>query len=635
MAEKSGELKSFNNAPLPLKYFIALVPLTIWALTTGYYKVFSVFSTYDDEGYLMMTVKKYLDGGVLYNEVYTQYGPAYYLYKWILNGALAVPVTHDATRLTTLVLWVLTAAGCSLFTYRLTRSTLASAAAYALSFLILTRIVYEAGHPQEWCGVLTVAALLLLTGKPRAHGFDWRVALFGAVIAILFLTKINLGIFLGLAAAITFLSLSAANRLQKILLIAVSAAAVVLPFVLLKKFLLNGWGNLAAAVAVALVSALLIFTKEKRDPVFLIRHFVIAGLSFVLTAGVIVFVVLAQGTTLPALLNGVFFQNLSFGEKFFTPPTIPSWSGWWTILALIAASLCIFFRSRIRLLSRLNAAFIKGAFGFGVVLLPFALYVWMPDSAWLLGLATPFLWIFLIDAPTPEAAGSKETVLPRFFLVPAAALQTLQIFPIAGTQIAFGSLLITVIGILCLHDAWHELKIRRSPNFRRPLWQTAIPAAAALLLIGICAARTVAVQRTFQKQIPVDFYGANRLRLPAEDAAVYTFLVNNIEADCDQLFSMPGIFSLNLWTRKETPNGFNATAWMQLFDENQQQAVIEDLKKSSRPCVVYYAPLAQGGVRQPRVRDFPLARYILDNFKIEASDGEYHLMTRRAAPENF
>lgn len=43
---------------------------------------------------------------------------------------------------------------CGIFALRLTRSAVGGAAAYILTFLILFRMTYESGHPQEFCGLL-------------------------------------------------------------------------------------------------------------------------------------------------------------------------------------------------------------------------------------------------------------------------------------------------------------------------------------------------------------------------------------------------------------------------------------------------------------------------------------------------
>jgi hypothetical protein len=129
--------------------YIAFSAITLWALAAGFFLIYSYFPPYDDEGYLMITVKQTLDGGILYDEVYTQYGPVYYIYRWILSGVFMLPITHDATRLSTLVVWILTALGSGVIALRYTSSIIAGSLAYVLTFCFLSRVVSEPGHPQD------------------------------------------------------------------------------------------------------------------------------------------------------------------------------------------------------------------------------------------------------------------------------------------------------------------------------------------------------------------------------------------------------------------------------------------------------------------------------------------------------
>src|SRR3990172_12226436 len=64
----------------------------------GYYGLFSRFSWYDDEGYVMMSVSQVLEGRPLYDEVFSQYGPFYYVVRVVLLVLLQAPVSHDVTR---------------------------------------------------------------------------------------------------------------------------------------------------------------------------------------------------------------------------------------------------------------------------------------------------------------------------------------------------------------------------------------------------------------------------------------------------------------------------------------------------------------------------------------------------------
>src|ERR1700735_4234749 len=53
----------------------------------------------DDESYLLLSLKHYFAGEHLYTQVFSQYGPFYFLFQKVTFGLLHLPVTFDAGRL--------------------------------------------------------------------------------------------------------------------------------------------------------------------------------------------------------------------------------------------------------------------------------------------------------------------------------------------------------------------------------------------------------------------------------------------------------------------------------------------------------------------------------------------------------
>jgi hypothetical protein len=43
-----------------------------------FHAFYTTFQEYDDEGYLLISLRDYARGGILYDEVYSQYGPAHF-----------------------------------------------------------------------------------------------------------------------------------------------------------------------------------------------------------------------------------------------------------------------------------------------------------------------------------------------------------------------------------------------------------------------------------------------------------------------------------------------------------------------------------------------------------------------------
>src|SRR6266699_178998 len=96
--------------------------LTVWSAIRAYYRIFTGFAEWDDEGTMMMTVRQYLTGGTLYENIRSGYGPAYYFYNWLVRTLTLTGVSHDVTRTTSMVIWTVCAMACAWIVWRLGRS---------------------------------------------------------------------------------------------------------------------------------------------------------------------------------------------------------------------------------------------------------------------------------------------------------------------------------------------------------------------------------------------------------------------------------------------------------------------------------------------------------------------------------
>jgi hypothetical protein len=52
------------------------------------------------------------------------------------------------------------------------------------------------------------------------------------------------------------------------------------------------------------------------------------------------------------------------------------------------------------------------------------------------------------------------------------------------------------------------------------------------------------------------------------------------------LFSLPGMFSFNLWSGLPTPTQRNTTLWYSLLSEAEQHAIIQSMERARRPGLV-------------------------------------------------
>src|SRR2546426_5044691 len=189
---------------------LALVAATAAALAYAYTFTFSQFVPYDDEGYFTVTGQHLLDGHRLYDDVPVPYGPFFYLSRWLIYGALRVPLVTDAVRSITIGHWLLCAALLAAVTYRLSHRRDGRLWLTTITFvamvLQLSTAAREPGHPQELAALLIGVVCLLATFvAPGQRGL--ACGLLGAAAGASLLVKINVGVFLaaGMGVALVLL----------------------------------------------------------------------------------------------------------------------------------------------------------------------------------------------------------------------------------------------------------------------------------------------------------------------------------------------------------------------------------------------------------------------------------------------
>ncbi len=111
----------------------------------------------------------------------------------MVHQDLGLPLTHDAIRCKTVVLWLL----CSGLVYsiliRLRVHSLLATALSLMAFLQLDKLALEPGHPQEWTLLLTLIALRVVMSSS-----SWKYPCAAVVAGFVGMIKINCGLILAL-----------------------------------------------------------------------------------------------------------------------------------------------------------------------------------------------------------------------------------------------------------------------------------------------------------------------------------------------------------------------------------------------------------------------------------------------------
>src|SRR5918996_2865582 len=318
---------------------ISLPPLAVAAasLPVAYAAMFSLFQPYDDEGYLLISLQGHLEGHALYEEVFSQYGPFYYLFNGALFRLLGLEVTHDSGRMLTLGLWILATFVGGVAIGVATRSVLVAISGQLLLVGSLATVVNEPMHPGALLGLLLLTMVLVTVAVfPRYPAA--ALALLGGLGAAASLVKINVGAFALIAIASAVILTSQFRSFDVLLKIGAALAFSVTPFAVMARDLGAEWARSYAALvglsalAVAVVAARV---RTTRGGVARLLWFIggAGGTALLVSA-----ITVATGSGVGALLDGALIQPLRQPEAFSLPFPMAGWAALWGAACLSGAA---------------------------------------------------------------------------------------------------------------------------------------------------------------------------------------------------------------------------------------------------------------------------------------------------------
>lgn len=595
-----------NNAWPALCLFV----LTLLAGVTAYYDAFSKMAPYDDEGFLAMTVQRFMDGEVLYDQRGSVYGPVYYLYELAAHRIGGAAITHDSVRFVSMTFWLITAAVCFLLVHRVTRSLFAAAIAQVLTFRALAFLGDEPAHPQEAC-----ILLLALVGLQACYGRNrtFLMASLGSLAAAIVLTKINLGACVVLALSLTFLSMLNAGRWQRIGLWLVVAAAIAFPAILMRGRISEPWVLAFCIVETLSIGAVtLVVLSPGVPPQFRWRDGVIAVAAFVASIIVISSFVFARGTTPAAMVRWlIIWPATRFGQGWFLSPPIHWLAIPWAMIAPLAAWL---FWAKKK--NHVAITYLKAGFA-GVILLCLGIG---PD--WIFSLGAPFLWLVAVPPTKPLPAAG---ILGRTVLAAVGVLQILYAYPVAGSQLRFATVFVILAALVCFWDVLGPLQEILPLRYQNARWSRF--AGLAVLLLGAYYAQTGwRAYRSYEALSPLQLPGSSRIHLKAGRAMGLQHIVVQARSSCTSLLTAPGMFSFNSWTGLRSPNLLTSENWMSFLTDPEQTEITRELSHDPRACVIYNPEVVNFWTRGEDTSSMPLMRFINEEFHVVTTEYGYRLM---------
>lgn len=571
---------------------VALAVTTGCSAVAGWWAMFSA-PLNADEAYLLITLREWTVRGGLYDRVYSQYGPFYYALFGLPSRLTDTRWTLATGRLTSLALWVLTAALIGIATTVVTRRWVFGVAAQLLTFSLLVTLVNEPMHPGALLCFLLAALLADVAWlRPRAPRTGDVVA--GALAAALVLTKVNVGLFAIVALAFTVGR--GARRVGWRWI--TSAMLVALGPVLL---LMNGqqpWRVLWSAVyvvgALAVVAAARLHQDAEAARVDVGMLAIGFGAVLLLSVGT----VLATGTSVSALWRGLVVRPLDHPRLATVPVELPAAAWAWLVLIPLGVVLWRRFGASGSppITSRWAGALRIGA---GLALLVSVLgsgadILHVSGSRFaLLPLAA------LVLVPGVGRRFAPAELLTRTLLASAAITESLHAYPVPGSQVSWSVMTGGVAAVVIVADAVSELTADtrdRAAGVLAAFVGAAVCVGLVLVLPGgVDAGITTpgsqfrSWRSAYRAGVSLDLDGTRWLRTTTYERAGILATIDLVRRECDAFVTLGASPSWYLMTDLRPPTGFNHPTWPAYLDAREQRATIAALRRSRRTCLLLNA----------------------------------------------
>jgi hypothetical protein len=574
----------------------------------------------DDEGYQLLSLRAYARGGRLYDEVFTQYGPAYNQLAAAIFRVLGLPFDHTHARLVALFLLSITSVACATIAFRLTRSVLLALAVQIAAAILVNGVAEPLGP-----GVFLALALPLVVVSGTFLNGPWAgvaAAVLGLLLSFVLLAKINIGGFALLSVTFALLVVQPAGRVPRALRFASTVTFALMPLLLMGQRIQEPWIRVCLLVTLSgTVAVTLVAHQEVVGDVPPPRMLAVVLLACIAGTSLSAGWELLRGTSPRGLLEGVVLRPLHQSSGFAVPPRFDGAAPICAVLGIASALLFVLAGRRRRIRGRLG----RVALGLAKVCGGVFIFLAIDRDLGLNGLevAAPFLWLALAGvADVPERA------FGRTLLVTTASLQTLHVYPWAGAQGAWATFLAIPAGGVAVGDGCRLVAGAIDPDaWRGWLIRLASPAVLGTALLGIAGHRDWAAYQMLadihRQTVPLDLPGATGVRADPAQAAHLRRLSHELETRCRTFVTQPGFNSFYLFTGIEPPTSLNMTLWDRCLSDAEQQRIVDALARTPPPVCA---------IRWENARsDTPLGRYIDREFVVQFKEGPYEFMIRRDA----
>jgi hypothetical protein len=596
-----------DRRTINLKVALVFVGLGLLLALAMFPELFSRISIYDDEGYFLTTIHQFLHHGSLYVHTSgTSYGPFYWSFIGLIFRITGLGPTPFTGRLLVLAFTALSSGLFAATVWRVTRNLPCSILCQVTTFCTLILVAGSEPISPGSTIVLLLSILVYALGSYSVHQRNGLLVVAGIATGALTMTKINIGIFA--IVGLGFALIVGNSKYPKWLRSITGAGAALLPFVLM--FQRISGSDIATFAFLVGGSMLAMCVVMSVDAVSLDPRGIVAaacGLGTIVFASLLW--PLLTGTSPTALVKAVFIRPLQQVNLLASlPPVSIQWfSVLITVLAIVAIS-----TKRIALERVLPA---QSSIRYLVLSAAALFVIGQGFQLWFVGASKEFgAWlpsIVLLPALTLVIDVPPKVRLALRFIVPIAILQVLHAYPVAGSQTAWGTVVVFVPGAIALAAGMDRLS----------MWHVAHPAlrgavVGSFCLVGVLTAGLwpPALWVSYHDLQPLRLPGTRFVRIDPKFGQELRRLTSVVKKNCDAFYSVPGLDTLYIYTGLPTPTGQLAN-WAGMLTDPEEREVVSELSRlqaaGKRVCIVrnltspYYA-WNPGGSEASR----PIGQYI-------------------------
>src|SRR5450759_2025092 len=580
--------------------------------------MFTLFQPYDDDGFQLLTLDGYVSGRALYTELVTYHGPFFYEIMGGFFKLTGFQVSNDSGRLITLFIWLLASLACGLVVRRLTSSLLLAISAQLLTFNLLAPLINEPMQPGGLLGLMLIG--LAAAAAYRSHWPRATAALIGALVAAACLVQINVGAFAVLAVAFAFAATLTA-RWRRLLVPVTGLLLIVAPFPLMLKLLDRDW-VVYYALAAGLAATALVIVVSAGGPKRVAappRWWIIGGGSAVALAAIGIAVL--GGTKLSDLANAIVLLAYRQPQVYMQPLNLKLWV---VVCAAISTGLAI-------AIAGLRTRRPASPFASGIGRIAAGVLIWicvlLPPS-YLLMLAVALVWVAAL--PLPDDHRSPTEPYARLLLPALALMESLQAYPVAGTQLSIATIGVVLVGAVIINDGVTQVRFLAAGRGRVRLAAAAtfVPVGGLILSVAAAALWGLLAAGSYEAGSPLGLPGAGLLRVPSAQQGVLRALTATLRRDCASFITMPGMPSLYVWTGQKAPVLLYESMWIYLLDGAQQQSIVDQARTLKGMCVVRNQAEVDFWANGRPGPSGPLVDFINTKFAVSSSYGDYDVLRR-------